>query len=55
MAMLFSRSALAKFPVFIKKWPFSLSKGIYIGFLVQIRNQGLKIDPCAKFKKIREA
>ena len=51
MATLLSRSAWAKFPAFCKKkLPFSLSKGISIGFLVQIRNQRLKIDPCAKFQ-----
>ena len=51
MAMLLSRSAWAKFPAFFCKiMPFSRSKGIAIGFLVQIRNQRLKIDPCAKFQ-----
>ena len=50
MATLLSRSAWAKFPVFRKQWPFSRSKGIHIGFLVQIRNQRLKIEHCAKFQ-----
>ena len=53
MALLLSRSAWAKFPVFHKKWPFSHSKFIHIGFLVQIRNQRLKIDLCAKFQPDR--
>ena len=38
----------AKFPVFRKKWPFS--RVFISAFLVQIRNQLLKIDPCAKFQ-----
>ena len=52
MAMLLSKSAWAKFPVFRKKrWPFSRSKGIHMKFFsVKIRNQCLKIDPCAKFQ-----
>ena len=50
MATLLSRSTWAKFPAFRKKWPFSCSKGIHMAFLVQIRNQRLKIDPCAKFQ-----
>ena len=49
MATLLSRSAWAKFSVFRKKWP--SSERIHIGFfLVQIRNQRLKIDLCAKFQ-----
>ena len=40
-----------KFQFFIKKWHFSPSKRIYIGFfLARIRNQRLRIDPCAKFQ-----
>ena len=35
---------------FCKKWPFSPSKRIYIGFLARIRNQRLRIDPYAKFQ-----
>ena len=51
MATLLSRSALAKFQFFSKKWPFSPSKHIYIGFfLARIRNQRLRIDTCAKFQ-----
>ena len=50
MATLLSRSTWAKFPVVRKKGLFSRSKGILIGFFVQIRNQRLKIDPCAKFQ-----
>ena len=50
MAMLLSRSAWAKFPVFRKKkWPF-LAQNVFISaFLVQIQNQRLKIDLCAQF------
>ena len=50
MATLLSRSAWAKISVFHKKWHFSPSKRIYIGFLAQNRNQRFKIDPCAKFQ-----
>ena len=51
MATLLSRSAWAKISVFRKKWPFSPSKRTYIGFfLARIRNQRLRIDPCAKFQ-----
>ena len=50
MATLLSRSALAKILVFRKKWPFSPSKRICIGFLARIQNQRLKIDPCNKFQ-----
>ena len=51
MAIIFSRSACAKISVFRKKWPFSPSKLIYIGFfLAGIRNQRLRIGPCAKFQ-----
>ena len=50
MATLLSRSTWAKFPGFRSTWPFSRSEGIHIGLLVQIRNQRLKIDPCAKFQ-----
>ena len=49
MATLLSRSAWAKISLFRKKWHFSLSKRIYI-LLVRIRNQRLRIDPCAKFQ-----
>ena len=34
----------------LKKSPFSPSKRIYIEFFARIRNQRLKIDPCAKFQ-----
>ena len=45
----FCQGALGQnFQLFCKKLPFSPSKSIHIGFLVQIRNQLLKIDPCAK-------
>ena len=53
MVMLLSRTAWAKFPAFLAQ------KVIISAFLAQIRNQHLKIDPCAKFshigQKIREA
>ena len=53
MATLLSRSAWAKISVFRKKWPFSPSKRIQVfisDFLARIRNQHLRIDPCAKFQ-----
>ena len=50
MATLLSRSAWAKLSVFRKKWHFSPSKRIYIGFLARIQNQRLRIDPCTKFQ-----
>ena len=53
MAMFLSRSAWAKFSGFFlfKKWPF-LAQNVFISdfFLVQVRNQRLKIDPCAEFQ-----
>ena len=50
MPTLLSRSTWAKISVFRKKWSFSPSKRIYIGLLARIRNQRLRIDPCAKFQ-----
>ena len=51
MAMLLSRSTWAKFPVFRKKMAFFLTQKVFISaFLVQIRSQCLKIDPCANFQ-----
>ena len=50
MAMLLSRSTLAKFPVFRKKWPFIRSKGIHIGFFSSNSKSAPQIDPCAKFQ-----
>ena len=50
MATLLSRSAWTNTSVFRKKLHFSPSKRIYIGFLAQIRNQRLRVDPCAKFQ-----
>ena len=50
MAMLLSRSAQAKFPVFRKNGFFLTQKVFILAFLVHIRNQRLKIDPCAKFQ-----
>ena len=47
----FCQGALGqKFQFFVKKWTFSPSKRIYVGFLARIRNQRLGIDPCAKFQ-----
>ena len=34
----------------MQKWYFSPSKCLHIGFLASIRNQRLKINPCAKFQ-----
>ena len=51
MATPLSRSAWAKISVFRKKWHFSSLKRVHIGFsLARIRNQRLRIDPCAKFQ-----
>ena len=50
MATPLSRSAWAKISFFRKKWHFSPSKRIDIGFLARIQNQRLRIDPCAKFQ-----
>ena len=52
MAMLLSRSTWSKFSGFVKNVLF-LAQNLFISnFLVQIRNQRLrlKIDPCAKFQ-----
>ena len=46
----FVKEHLVKMSVFDEKWPFSRSKLIHIEFLVQIRNQRLKIDSCVKFQ-----
>ena len=44
----FCQGALEKmFLFFRKKWYFLAQKVSISGFLVQILNQGLKIDPCA--------
>ena len=51
MAMFLSRSAWAEFPGFRKKNGLFLAQKVFISaFLVQIRNQRLKIDPRAKFQ-----
>ena len=50
MAMLLSTSGWAKFPVFHKNGLFITRKVSVLAFLVQIRNQRLKVDPCAKFQ-----
>ena len=49
MTMLLSRTAWAKFPVF-RNGLFLAQKVFISAFLVQIRNQRLKIDPCGKFQ-----
>ena len=50
MARLLSRSTWEKFSIFHKEWPF-LAQNVFISkFLVHIRNQHLRIDPCAKFQ-----
>ena len=50
MAMLSLRSAWAKFPVFVKDGFFLSQKVFILAFSFEIRNQRLKIDPCAKFQ-----
>ena len=50
MATLLSRSTCAKFSVFRKRWHFSRSNVFVSDFSVQIRNQRLKIDACARFQ-----
>ena len=50
MAMLLSRSTWAKLSVFRKNGIFLAQKVFISAFLVQIRNQRLKIDPCAKLQ-----
>ena len=50
MATLLSRSAWAKFPVFHKNDLFLAQKVFISAFLVQIRNQRLRSDPCAIFQ-----
>ena len=50
MATLLSRSACAKISVFRKKWPFLLQNVLISDFLARIRNQRLRIYPCAKFQ-----
>ena len=50
MSTFLPRSAWAKFPVFYIKWPFLAQEVFISAILVQIRNQRLKIDPCAKFQ-----
>ena len=52
MARLLSKSTWEKFSVFHKEWPF-LAQNVHVfisDFLVQIRNQYLRIDSCAKFQ-----
>ena len=51
MAMLFSRRTWAKFSVFRKKGLFFAQNVFISDILVQIRNQRLKINPCAKFQQ----
>ena len=50
MAIFLSRSAWAKFPAFCKNCFFLAQNVFLFTFLVQIRNQLLKIDHCAKFQ-----
>ena len=50
MATLLSRSSCAKILVFRKKWHFLLQNVFISDFLARIRNQRLRIDPCAKFQ-----
>ena len=51
MATLLSRSPWAKISVFRKKNGLFLLQNVFISdFLARIRNQRLKIDPCAKFQ-----
>ena len=50
MATLLSRSTWAKFQFFVKNGPFLLQNVFISDFLARIRNQCLKIYPCAKFQ-----
>ena len=51
MATLLSRSAWAKISVFRKKKGLFLLQNVFISdILAQVRNQRLRIDPCAKFQ-----
>ena len=50
MVTLLSRNAWAKITVFFKKWHFLLQNVLISDFLAWIRNQHLRIDPCAKFQ-----
>ena len=50
MATILSSSAWGKIIVFHKEWPFSPSNVFISEFLDRIRNQRLRIDPCAKFQ-----
>ena len=50
MATLLSRRAWAKISFFRGKWDFPLQNAFISDFLARIRNQHLKIDPCAKFQ-----
>ena len=50
MATLLSRSVWAKISVFVKNGIFLLQNVFILDFLARIRNQRLRIDPCAKFQ-----
>ena len=50
MVTLLSRNAWAKITVFFKKWHFLIQNVLISDFLAWIRNQRLRIDPCAKFQ-----
>ena len=50
MATLLSKSVGQKFQFFEKKLHFFLQDVFISDFLARIRNQRLRIDPCAKFR-----
>ena len=50
MAIILSRSTWAKISVFRKNGIFLLQNVFISDFLARIRNQRLRIDPCAKFQ-----
>ena len=50
MATFLSRSAWTKIQVFVKNRIFLLQNAFVSDFLARIRNQRLRIDPCAKFQ-----
>ena len=50
METLLSRIAWEKLHVFVKNGLFLLQNVLISNFLARIRNQRLKIDPCAKFQ-----
>ena len=58
MAILLSRSAWEKISVFRKKWHFSPSERIYIGFFLEFEISATELTPVPNFssigQKIRE-